>query len=86
MAEKEVRDMTEPEIRDMMRAVAVAVDERLREATGKVGMPGPKFVVIVFDDPKVAQFISSCNREDVVRAMIETAARLSTGEGVVDCD
>jgi hypothetical protein len=34
------------------------------------------FVLVLFNDPKVAQYVSNCTRESMIEAMRETADRL----------
>jgi hypothetical protein len=73
---KPLEDMTEPELRDLMNRVARAVDSTLKEATGQRSM----FVCVVFNDPKMAQYVSNCQRSDIIKAMRETADRLERKE------
>lgn len=79
---KALADMTEPELGELMRGCARAVDQALR-----VNAERPdhrhKFVLVIFDDPAVAQHISSCHREDMIKAMRETADRLERKQDVV---
>jgi hypothetical protein len=73
---KSMRDMTEPELRKYFRM--------LGEATESVMPPGPGrngralFVLIVFDDPKLGQYVSNCDRTNMVQALRETADRLES--------
>ena len=71
---KNLEDMTEPELRDLMNRCAVAVNREL----GGIS----KFALVVFDDPKIAQYISSCVRADMIVAMRETAERLERRDDV----
>lgn len=71
-------DMTEPELRDLLNALA-----RELEATAKAhGVERPHFCLLVFDDPKVAQYVANCRREDVIDAMRECADRLEGRQDV----
>lgn len=71
---KRFRDMTEPELRDTMNSAARAVAARLPEKS--------LFVLLSFDDPEVAQYVSNAARSDIIRAMRETADRLEAREDV----
>lgn len=57
--------MTEPQIANAMRLAITA-------AAGGNG----KLVLLVFDDPKIAQYAATCRREDVILALREAADRL----------
>ena len=85
---KKLVDMTEPELKLLMMLCARTVENFLTMATmivdahdGPRTTP-PQFVLLVFDDPKVAQYISSCQREDVIVALHEAANRLEAGEDI----
>ncbi len=76
---KAMKDMTEPELRDLMNAVARAVN---RELPAPWAGHRSQFVVLVFDDPAVAQYISSCDRSTMVEALRECADRLESREDI----
>lgn len=40
------------------------------------------FMLVVFDDPGVAQYVSNCDRQNMVKAMRETADRLEQRETI----
>lgn len=65
---KHLEDMTEPELRDLLRRCGDA----LKGVLGTKSM----WVLLVFDDPAVAQYIATCERASVIEAMRETADRL----------
>ena len=73
---KRLEDMTEPELSDLLEACAKAVDEVLKAKVIPL-THRHQFVLVVFDDPKIAQYVSSCERESMIEAMSETADRLS---------
>jgi hypothetical protein len=77
---KRLEDMDERELGEVMVAAARAVESVLPPGLGPRGKS--MFVLVVFDDPKVAQYISSCNRVDMIAAMRETAERLERKEDV----
>lgn len=69
----DIKNMTEPEIRELMSKAAQAVSA----VTG-----GSHFVLLVFDDPEIAQYVSNCEREDIIKAMYECADRLRQNQDV----
>jgi hypothetical protein len=75
-----LRDMTEPELKTYMRMLA--------EATESIMPAGPSasgrslFVILVFDDPGLAQYVSNCDRENMVQALRECADRLESREDI----
>jgi hypothetical protein len=73
---RRLEDMTEPELAELMHAVCVAIEA----AAGYMDVGKPQFAVLVFNDPAVAQYASSCSREDMIKAMRETADRLERRE------
>ena len=71
---KRLEDMTEPELRDLMNRCGVAVKRELGNTS--------KFALLVFDDPEIAQYISSCVRTDMIKALRETADRLERRDDI----
>ena len=68
---KRLEDMTEPELGDLLRAMArniVHVAQTLDVEK--------HFALLLFNDPKVGQYIANCERADVIKALRETADRL----------
>lgn len=57
-----------------MGGIAEAVVEKLPE--------GALFAILVFDDPKVAQYVSNAQRADIIKALREGADRLEGGEDI----
>lgn len=75
---KQLEYMTEPELRTFMNGCATAiVGEALHQDVEK-----PQFVLLLFNDPKLGQYVSNCNRQDIIKALRETADRLERGEDV----
>jgi hypothetical protein len=70
--------MTEPELRELMENYAIAL-EIIAE---KMHVEKPRFCLVVFNDPKVAQYIANCERDCMIEAMRETAERLDKRETV----
>ena len=67
---KEIKDMTEPELQELMSSVANAVKEKIPEKT--------LFAVLVFDEPGLAQYVSNVQRADMVKALREAADKLES--------
>lgn len=76
---KRLEDMTEPELRDFCNTAARAVEG----AAAACGVEKPMFVLLMFNDPKVAQYVCNCKRTDVIKAMRECASRLEGRQDVV---
>jgi hypothetical protein len=71
-------DMTEPELGSLMRQAARQVVSVAKD----LGVEKPLFVLLLFNDPQVAQYIANCDRSDVIKAMRETADRLERRQDV----
>jgi len=70
-------DMTEPELRTLMATIAEHVKAILP--------PGSLFTVLVFEPgggPGVSQYVSNCDRSDMVKALREAAGRLANREDI----
>ncbi len=75
---RELRNFTEPEMRVLMNDIAHAVVA----ASERHGLGGAQFALVLFNDPKVAQYVSSCERATMITAMRETAKRLERRQDV----
>ncbi len=73
---KRLEDMTEPELADLMRAFGSAIKRTSVEA----GIGRPQFVLLLFNDPAVCQYIASIERDGAIKAMRETADRMERKE------
>lgn len=71
-----MEDLTEPELRALMNELATTLQRMIRNRVSGV----PKFVLLVFNDPKLTQYVSSCQFEDVVKALQETVGRFTSGD------
>ena len=73
---KSLDDMTEPELRDTMNRVAQLVARALP--------PGSMFLIVASGSygPGTAQYISNCERAEMIAFMRETADRLEGREDV----
>ena len=68
--------MTYDQIDELMQESARAVNAVVRFHTGE----GPLFALLVFDDTKRPQYISSRTRASMIRALRETVNRLEVDE------
>ena len=75
---KKLEYMTEPELRELMNLTGHAIEQ----AAEMLGVEKPMFVVVLFNDPAVAQYAANCERSDVIKAMRETADRLEHRQDV----
>lgn len=68
-----LEDLTEVEIGTMMTEMGRAI-----EAIGlNRGLhPKPYFTLLLWNDPKVGQYLSNCERRSMIAALRETADRL----------
>jgi hypothetical protein len=69
---KQLTDMTEPELRELMNLMAAGVTA----AAELSNVEKPYFTLLVWNDPHVGQYICNCERADVIKALRETADRL----------
>jgi hypothetical protein len=74
-----LEDMTEPELGSLMRQAA----RQVVRVADELGVEKPLFVLLIFNDPEVAQYIANCDRADVVKALREAADRLEGKQDVV---
>jgi hypothetical protein len=75
-----LRDMTEPELREYFNLLAAAIEETLPGGSSKKGRA--LFVLLVFDEPGLAQYVSNAERRDIIKAMRETADRLEAKQDI----
>ena len=75
---KRLQDMTEPELSQFMTLAA----ELVGVAAKSCEVEPPMFALVVFNDPKVGQYIANCQRPDVIKALREVADRLQRKEDV----
>jgi len=79
---KRLIDMTEAE----MRVYFGGIGEMLESVMPAESVPGKGrngralFMLVVFDDPGLAQYVSNCSRENMIKAMRETADRFERQE------
>jgi hypothetical protein len=75
---KRLEDMTEPEIRELMTTMG----QQITATAAVMGCEKPLFALILFNDPKVGQYIANCQRADVIKALRECADRLEHRQDV----
>ena len=75
---KRFEDMTEPEL----RAAMISMADGVQAGADFAGLDKPLFVLLVFNDPKLGQYISNCKRADMITVLRETADRLERKEDV----
>jgi hypothetical protein len=68
--------MTEPEIEKFMSTCCLAITK----IADRMNIEKPLFGLLVFNDPKVAQYASNCSRETLIKALREVADRLEKRE------
>lgn len=69
---KRLEFMTEPELAAVMQSLA----DMVVLACTELGVEKPLFSLLLWNDPKVAQYIGNCDRATIVAALRETADRL----------
>lgn len=67
---KQLKDMTEPELKELLNEIG----KYIKCKTGAL------FLLVVFDYPGLAQYISNARREDCIKAMQETVRRFESNE------
>ena len=75
---KQLADMTEPELSALMKSFA----EVIKHTGISLGVGCPYFVLLVFNDPKLTQYVSNCERNGMIQAMLEGTLRLMKNEDV----
>jgi hypothetical protein len=68
---KALEFMTEAELAELMTTCG----KQLEVVCAVLGAEKPRFVLLLFNDPSVAQYISNCERQDVIKALREAADR-----------
>jgi hypothetical protein len=75
---KRLEDMNEPELRELMNHICGGIEFMC----GEMGVEKPLFCLVLFNDPAIAQYAANCRREDIIKAMRETARRLEQRQDV----
>lgn len=69
---KKLEHLTEPELSAYMRALATAIEWVAEHE----GIEKPHFALVLWNDPKVGQYIGNSKRADIITAMREMADRM----------
>lgn len=77
---KELRNMTEPELKAMFTNISLIIENKLPAGPSFRGRA--LYTLLVFDDPGVAHYVSNCRRSDIIKAMRECADRLERNEDI----
>lgn len=75
--------MAKSEFEGYMRGMARAIDQLLKEDFGELGFA---LLIFDFDDPGTSNYISNINREDMIKALRETADRLEKNQVIPAVD
>ena len=75
---KKFENMTEVELSAVLKSCANAV----KGSCSFHCVEKPKFVLLLFNDPHAAQYISDCERADTILALREAADRLEQRQDV----
>jgi hypothetical protein len=74
-----LEDLTEHELATLMTDLARTIERRGLQR----GLhPKPYFTLLLWNDPKVAQYVSNCERASMIAALRETADRLERNQDV----
>jgi len=73
-----MHDLTEPQLRQAFNAMAALLNDLMPAGPARDG--AAMFVLLVFDDPGLTQFVSNCDRHNMIRALREAADRLEQDE------
>lgn len=77
-------NMTEPEITEYTTNCGIAIEY----VAEKMDIEQPLFIVVLFNDPRVAAYVSNCDPLTTIEAMREVANRLEKREDIRsgECD
>lgn len=78
MSLAKLENLNEPQLRSMMRAMAQSVEI----VAENFGCEKPLFTLLLFNDPKVGQYICNCQRAEMIQCLRETADRLERREDI----
>lgn len=77
---RHLKNMDEPTLKSYFGQLAAAVEAILPGGPSANGRA--LFVLLVFDDPGLAQYCSNCDRSTMVQALRECADRLESREDI----
>jgi hypothetical protein len=73
-----LEDLDEVELGKLMKACALSIEQVFRY----VELERPLFTLLIWNDPKIAQYICNCPRTTAIEAIRETADRLAARDDV----
>lgn len=73
-----LEDLTEPELAYVCNMTAKSIETMFRI----LQIERPLFALLMFNDPRIAQWVSNCDRKDVIMAMRACADRLERQQDV----
>jgi hypothetical protein len=75
---KQFINLNEQELHDLMLELA----KGLKETCTIQNVEAPFFALVVFNDPRIGQYISNCDRPSMIQALRETADRIERKQDV----
>ena len=75
---KFIKDLDEPALSRLLGSMA----NRIVDTAARQEVEKPSFVLLVFNDPAVTQYIANVNRSDCIKALREAADRLEKNQDV----
>jgi hypothetical protein len=75
---KKLEHLTEPELSGLLKSMA----KKIEDVAQSRGLERPLFALVLFNDPKVGQYIGNCERADIIKALRETANRLERRQDI----
>lgn len=80
MTDKELKDMTEPELRKYFRDLARKIEGMLPPGPSRSGKC--MFLLLVCDESQIGQYVCNMERDGAINLMRETADRLAGREDI----
>jgi hypothetical protein len=75
---RQLQDLNEAQLGTLMVGCAKAIEDTFDNLL----MEQARFALVIFNDPKLGQYISNCDRKAMVEALRECADRMEKGEDV----
>ncbi len=73
-----LENLTEPQLHKLMRLCSTSIEGAFKVSY----IEKPLFALIIFNDPAIGQYISNCERADMIKALRETADRLEKNQDI----
>jgi hypothetical protein len=77
---RRLADMTEPELREYFNMLATVVEDVLPAGPSNRGRA--LFTLLVFDESLIGQYVSNCQRAEMIKVLRETADRIEGREDI----